>query len=412
MEPTPPTDPPSRRRRALRALGRSALLLLGLLGLVVAVGLIMAWEAMGTAPSGARAERAAASPNSRDGVFVNTQPLWNDLGGMFTADMSEHGDPAAPLPVREDTAAQLATPPGPLRVTWLGHSTTLIEISGKRLLTDPIFGQRTSPLPGLIGPQRWYEPPLPLDALQGVDAVLISHDHYDHLDHPTILAMSTWETTFITPLGVGAHLEYWGVEPSRIVELDWWQEHNLGDLRIVATPARHASGRHLLDQDRTQWAGYAILGAERRVMFSGDTGLFDDMATIGEKYGPFDLVMIEVGAYHQAWPDWHIGPEQAIVGHRMMRGKLFMPIHWGLFNLAPHAWTEPIERLWVAAEAADAPFVTPRPGQVIDVDAPPPPERWWPDVPWQTAEESPIIATRDGDPANRYPEPLSRLKAE
>lgn len=403
-ENSPETAPTPVRRPVWRRIGRVMLALGALLAVAIAVGVAVAWQAMGTAPEGERATRMQASPHSSAGVFVNGQPLFNDMAGGMTAmfDGSDFASPTDPLPVHDDTAARLATPPGRLRITWLGHSTTLIEIAGKRVLTDPIFGDSPFPIPAL-GPQRWYAPPLPLDALKGVDAVLISHDHYDHLDHPTIVAMREWDTTFVTALGVGAHLEYWGIDPTRIVELDWWQETAFGDLRVVATPARHASGRHLFDQNRTQWAGYALVGPDARVMFSGDTGLFDDMTTIGERYGPFDAVMIEVGAYHATWPDWHIGPEQAIRGHRMLKGDLFIPIHWGLFDLALHGWTEPMERTWAAAEKAGVRFVAPRPGAVIDVDAPPTPARWWPDVPWQTAAEAPIVSTRNGDPSDRYP---------
>ncbi|MEL6179293.1 MAG: MBL fold metallo-hydrolase [Myxococcota bacterium] len=386
-----------------RLVGRMVLGVSIVTTLIVVAGIALAWEAMGTAPTGERATRMADSKQFNDGIFTNPQPLWNDIWTALSAGSeSDVTEPSTPLPVRQDTAEQLAQPPGSLRVTWLGHSTTLIELAGKRVLTDPIFGPRTSPLPSLAGPQRWYAPPLALDALGRVDAVLISHDHYDHLDHPTMVQMRDWDTLFITPLGVGAHLEYWGIDPAKIIEMDWWDTHTLGSLRIVATPARHASGRHLFDMGRTLWASYALIGPERRVMFSGDTGLFDAMATIGERYGPFDLVMIEVGAYHRAWPDWHIGPEQAIRGHQMMQGKLFMPIHWGLFNLAMHGWTEPIERVWVAAHAAQVPLLTPRPGEVISIDNPPPAQRWWPDVPWKTAAEDPIISTRNGDPNVRY----------
>lgn len=385
---------------------RIAAAVVAILGIATAIGVAVAWEAMGTGPTGVRAERMAASGQWREGVFVNPQPLWNDVIGMIPAwtEMSPHAEAEGPLPVATDTAARLAEAPGPLRVTWLGHSTTLIEIGGRRVLTDPIFGSSPFPIPAL-GPQRWYDPPIPLEALDDVDVVLISHDHYDHLDFPTIARMKEWKATFITPLGVGAHLEYWGIPADQVFELDWWQDMQFGDLRVVATPARHASGRQVLDQNRTLWAGYALISPERRVMFSGDTGLFDDMATIGERYGPFDLVMIEVGAYHRAWPDWHIGPEQALVGHAMMRGKRFMPIHWGLFNLALHSWTEPAERLWVAAERKNVPLLTPRPGEVIDVDNPPPPTRWWPDLPWETAEQHPVIATKNGDASDRYPVP-------
>ena len=396
---------PIRRKPRLRRGGYVLGALAATLCLLILVGVALAWRAMGQAPAGPRAARMQASPHFADGSCVNRQSLYNDTWGMLRdLDVSDHAEPDSPLPVQTDTAERLRERPGPLRLTWLGHSTTLIELAGQRVLTDPIFGPSPFPIPSL-GPQRWYEPPLPLESLRDVDVVLISHDHYDHLDHPTIERMRGWDATFVTPLGVGAHLEYWGIDPARIVELDWWQDYRRGELTIVCTPARHASGRHLFDQMRTQWAGYALIGPERRVMFSGDTGLFDEMAVIGERYGPFDLVMIEVGAYHQAWPDWHIGPEQALVAYQMLRGKLFVPIHWGLFNLAMHGWTEPLERVWAAAIERSVRFATPRPGEVIDVDHPPAPVRWWPELPWKTAEEFPIVSTLGGDPERRYPDP-------
>ncbi|MEM9196032.1 MAG: MBL fold metallo-hydrolase, partial [Myxococcota bacterium] len=220
-----------------------------------------------------------------------------------------------------------------------------------------------------------------------------SHDHYDHLDHETIVAIREWDTTFIAPLGVGAHLEYWGVPSDHIVELDWWDRRSFGGVELVATPARHASGRHLFDQFRTLWAGYALVGAERRVFFSGDTGLFPGMEEIGERLGPFDITMLEVGAYGQAWPDWHLGPEQAVRAHQMLRGELLLPVHWGLFNLAYHAWTEPIERVLVEARQQDVRVASPRPGVSIEPgDATI--DRWWPEVPWRTAEEYPIVASQ------------------
>jgi hypothetical protein len=254
------------------------LALLGVLLVASLVGVLVAWRAMGKGPSGARAARMQASPNFTDGECVNKQPLYNDMwGAIFAGGISEHAVPTSPLPVRTDTAQRLKEPAGPLRVTWLGHSTTLIELARKRVLTDPVFGKSPFPIPSL-GPQRWYEPPLPLEALRHVDVVLLSHDHYDHLDFPTIERMVDWDVQFVTALGVGAHLEYWGIDPKRIVELDWWEKTQVGDLTIVCTPARHASGRQLFDQMRTQWAGYALIGPERRVMFSGDTGLFDEMS--------------------------------------------------------------------------------------------------------------------------------------
>jgi L-ascorbate metabolism protein UlaG (beta-lactamase superfamily) len=259
------------------------------------------------------------------------------------------------------------------------------------VLTDPVWGERTSPLTWL-GPRRWYAPPVALADLPVPDAVLISHDHYDHLDEPTITALRGWATTFVVPLGVGAHLEYWGVPGARIVELDWWEEHRVGDLRLVATPARHASGRAVYDGNETLWAGYALVGPAHRVYFSGDTGLFPAMAEIGARLGPFDVTLVESGAYDPAWPDWHLGPEQAVRAHTMVRGELLVPIHWGLFDLAYHGWTEPVERVVVEAVRRRVRVAVPRPGQSIEADASL--ERWWPAVPWRTAAERPVIATQ------------------
>ncbi len=406
MVPPMTSSKQTKPRRVVRTLFRVGLWVaaLGCAAAVVLVGL--SWEAMGRGAAGERQARMERSPQYRGGTFHNAQPLWNDLAGSVSTFMnaSPVTTPKAPLPVRKDTAATLATAPGKLRITWLGHSTTLIEIGGKRVLTDPVFGKYTSPIAG-VGAERWYPPPVPLDAFEGVDAVLLSHDHYDHLDHPTIRRMVDWKVPFIAPLGVGAHLESWGISPERITELDWWEETKVGALRVVATPARHASGRHLLDQNHTLWASYALLADEARVFYSGDTGLFDDLSTIGERFGPFDIVMVEVGAYDAAWPDWHIGPEQAIKAHQMLRGRLFLPIHWGLFNLATHGWTEPVERVAVAAKKAGIQWAAPRPGGSVLPGAESPPKRWWPERPWRSAEESPIVSTRRGDAADRYPVP-------
>ncbi|MEM6293608.1 MAG: MBL fold metallo-hydrolase [Myxococcota bacterium] len=351
-----------------------------------------------------RAERAAlrASPQFEGRTFHNPEPMfvdfWGALGGSSRGVVST---PEAPLPVVSRTADSFGQPPpSGLRVTWLGHSSILVEIGGKRVLTDPHFGPRSSPFRG-VGPKRWYPSPLPLEDVPAIDAVLISHDHYDHLDHTTIRLIAGWQTRFIVPLGVGGHLQRWGVPEERIVEVDWWDEVEIDALRIACVPARHASGRRLVTRDRTLWAGYALLTDEHRVYFSGDTGLFPGLETIGERYGPFDLTMIEVGAYDEAWPDWHLGPEQAVLAHLMVRGRALLPVHWGLFKLAPHAWTEPIERVLVKSSDLGVPVATPRPGESLELASVSETKRWWPDVPWQRASEHPIRATKNGDEDER-----------
>jgi L-ascorbate metabolism protein UlaG (beta-lactamase superfamily) len=200
---------------------------------------------------------------------------------------------------------------------------------------------------------------------------------------------------FVVPLGVGAHLESWGVSAKQIVELDWWAETAVGALTLTATPARHFSGRSMVmaDRDATLWAGWAIRGPEHRVYYSGDTAMFPDFAEIGRRLGPFDASLIEVGAYDALWADVHLGPEQAIDAHRLVRGGVLIPVHWGTFDLALHPWTEPVERLLVAASRTRAQVAIPRPGQTVVPAAKFPVARWWPRVPWRTAEIAPVVST-------------------
>ena len=389
--------PPHRvpRSRLRRLAGQTARLFFALIALLALVVTAQGWTAFGKAATGARLLRMHRSPNYRDGKFVNPQPLINDYWGMLGAlfHASDHVNPSEPVAVAKLTPQDLSTlPPSGLRVTWFGHSSMLIEIDGKRLLTDPMWSERASPV-GWAGPKRWYPPPIALEDLPKLDAVLISHDHYDHLDYQSVVRLNALGAKFIVPLGIGAHLEYWGVPTARIVELDWWERTELGRLGIVCTPARHATGRFLFDNDSKLWGGFALLGERHRAYYSGDTGLFPALRQIGEKLGPFDITMIETGQYHRTWPDWHSGPEQAVRAHQLVRGRVMLPVHWALLGLAMHGWTEPVERSLVAAHAGQVRLATPRPGQPFEPEIASPSERWWPDVPWETAAQHPIIST-------------------
>ncbi|MFL5353091.1 MBL fold metallo-hydrolase [Archangium sp.] len=367
-----------------------------LLALALTLVLAQARAAFGHRAEGARRERMEHSPQWQDSHFENPQPLYNDIWGSFTGmfDASPDVSPSEPVPTVPGDHRRWETPPATgLRVTWLGHSSSLIELDGFRVLTDPVWSERASPLTW-IGPRRWYAPPIALEELPKVDAVVISHDHYDHLDYRTLLAMKDWDTTFVVPLGVGAHLASWGIPEAHIAELDWWERTRVGGLELVATPARHASGRTGLDKDATLWAGYALLGPRHRAYYSGDTGLFPAMKDIGARLGPFDVTLIEVGQYNRAWPDWHIGPEQAVLAHQWVRGRVLLPVHWGLFTLAPHGWTEPIERVLAAAAQSGQPVLVPKPGQSVEPEAPPALERWWPQLPWKTGAQDPIVSTK------------------
>ena len=368
---------------------------LGIL-LVVALGLTLAdaWQGLGHRAGGERRARMERSPQWKDGAFENPEPIVNLFGPMLSGvfSVSPDADPHEPVAAQQVDPALFSThPQSGLRLTWFGHSSTLIELDGVRILTDPVWSDRVSPLTW-AGPRRYSPPLIKLDQLPHIDAVLISHDHYDHLDHRTLIAMKNWNTKFVVPLGVGAHLEYWGIAPEKIVEVDWWDRISLGAIEIVSTPVRHASGRQIFDKDATLWSGYALLGPAHRVYFSGDTGLFTALADIGAKLGPFDATMLEVGQYHRSWPDWHMGPEQAVTAHQLLRGKLFVPLHWGLFTLAYHAWTEPIERCVTASSSHEVHVVTPRPGQSFEPDVPDAFGRWWPKVPFETAEQHAIVS--------------------
>jgi L-ascorbate metabolism protein UlaG (beta-lactamase superfamily) len=364
----------------------------------LAAGLAEAWNGLGRRPDAARRQRMARSPQWRDGRFHNPQPIWSNYAKAIAAGLrsSPHARPAQSVPVARVNPALFQTAPSSgLRITWLGHSTSLIEIDGYRVLTDPVWSNRASPA-GWIGIPRWYEPLIALADLPPIDAVLISHDHYDHLDHRTIRALNARPVTFIVPLGVGAHLEYWGVPAYRIIELDWWENVRVGELEVTSTPARHASARGLFDKDLTLWSGYALRGTQHRVYFSGDTGMQDAFSEIGARLGPFDATLIETGEYNAAWPDWHIGPEQAIDAHRLVRGNVMIPIHWGLFSLAPHTWTEPVERAVAAAARAGVTLATPRPGESVEPTQETATGRWWPELPWSPADQTPIVSSRDG----------------
>ena len=383
---------PRRRRRWPRVLGGIAVLLI----LAITLFMISMWSALGTKPSGERLARIERSPQYGDGRFVNALPTIHSGMSLsvvrdFLAGGSDYRRPEAPLPVARRTAADFAGAAPDLRVTWLGHSTLLVEIEGARVLVDPVWSDYAAPT-SLFGVKRFYAPPLALADLPPLDAVVISHDHYDHLDAPTIKALAERVPQFVVPLGVGAHLEYWGVDPGRITELDWWEQAEAGGVDLVSTPARHFSGRFLNDRDATLWSGWAFVGRERRVFYSGDTALTPEFEEIGERLGPFDLALIESGAYNAAWADVHLGPEQAVEAHQMVRGGLLVPVHWGLFDLALHGWTEPAERIRVAAERAGVPVAFPRPGESVTLDAYPS-ETWWPPLPWETAEEAPVVSS-------------------
>ncbi|TDC85180.1 Zn-dependent hydrolase [Micromonospora sp. KC606] len=354
-----------------------------LAGLAAVAGLAFAARdvpaQLGGRLTGARAERAARSPQFRDGTFHNQAPIQSMITGEPGRNLlwelafgKQRRRPSAPVPLLRPAAGADRD----LAVVWYGHASALVELEGHRVLIDPVWSDRCSPSAS-FGPRRLHEPPVRLDEVPPVDAILISHDHYDHLDMATVQELTRRQSApFLVPLGVGAHLDRWGVPADRIVELDWSERHRVGGLEITATAAQHFSGRGLR-RDGTLWSSWVVAGAHRRVFYTGDSGYFDGYAEIGAVHGPFDVTLMQIGAYDRAWAGIHMFPEEAVAAHLDLRGELLLPVHWATFNLALHDWAEPVERLWAEAKARDVRIAVPRPGERVVADDPPAVDGWW-----------------------------------
>ena len=341
--------------------------------------------ALGAGPGAIRAVAAGSgSPNYRDGVFHNLEQSSavrldaeeNRLVFFEMLSGNSESRPQKPIPLAEAPPRAAAAP---LAVTWLGHATALLEIDGYRLLTDPVWSDRCSPSKA-VGPQRLHPPPLELEALPALDAVVISHDHYDHLDMDTVRMLARAQrAVFVAPLGVGAHLRDWGIPASRVVELDWGSSYTIDDLTLTCTPARHFSGR-FMSRNNTLWSSWVVTGPQHRAFFGGDTGYTASFADVGSQHGPFDVTLLPIGAYNKSWPDIHMDPEEAVRAHRDLNaaaaGGVLVPIHWATFRLAPHPWAEPADRLVDAAAALSVDIVVPKPGGRV-VPGSSTVEPWW-----------------------------------
>lgn len=313
------------------------------------------------------------APRPVDGIGKTLRIMWNLL-------LNKPRDtvPAGALPVDVLTREQLDAAPD-RSLYRLGHSTVLLKLRGGFWLTDPVFAERASPFRRL-GPKRFHAPPIALADLPPLAGVILSHDHYDHLDRDTVLALDATTERFLTPLGVGDRLIEWGIAATKVRQLDWWQSADVGGLVLTATPAQHFSGRSLLDGNSTLWASWVIEDRDLRVFFSGDSGYFDGFRTIGERLGPFDVTLIETGAYDPQWPYVHMQPEETVQAHVDLRGRWLVPIHNGTFDLAMHRWQEPFERITGLTAARGVALATPRMGERLNMAAPNRGERWWRNV--------------------------------
>jgi L-ascorbate metabolism protein UlaG (beta-lactamase superfamily) len=324
-----------------------------------------------------------SSPQSLDGRFHNQRPA--GLGDMPESILRVWWDvffnkpkgtvPTAPVPIHRLSRAELDAAPD-RSLYRLGHSTLLMKLRGQWWLTDPVFSERASPLP-FAGPKRFHALPITIEELPPIRGVILSHDHYDHLDHAAIRALDGKVDLFLAPLGVGDRLADWGIARDKIQQFDWWQGTEVDGLRLTATPAQHFSGRGLADGNRTLWASWVIEDDGLRLFFSGDTGYFDGFAEIGRRFGPFDLTLMEAGAYNEQWPYVHLHPQQTVQAHQDLRGRWLLPIHNGTFDLAMHIWEDPFDQVLQFAAERAVQVATPMMGERVDMSAPQQGSRWW-----------------------------------
>jgi L-ascorbate metabolism protein UlaG (beta-lactamase superfamily) len=362
--------------------GAAGLAIVGLVGFV-----IMQQAPFGKNPDAARLERMKKSSHYVDGAFQNSSPTAvmaegaSYLGATIDYFAKSGTEPPAALPsVKRDLQA---SPPAKPSMTWFGHSTLLLQINGKNILIDPVFSERASPVQWAGSKSYAGTMVYVLTDLPPIDAVVITHDHYDHLDYSTIVQivqLAPRVGKFYVPLGVGAHLASWGVAESSITELDWWDAANIApDMKLIATPARHFSGRGLTT-NKTLWAAFALLTPEHRIYIGGDSGYDTHFKEIGDKYGPFDIAFLEAGQYNKNWPQIHMMPEETVQASLDLKAKVLLPIHWGRFTLGLHPWDEPIRRIARSAEARQVRISTPMIGEQVIIDSVLPNKQWWQDV--------------------------------
>jgi len=355
--------------------------------LTIPVGLKL--PVFGGHPSAEDRERFASSIafNQSKGIFENRRP---ELLEQMRSDslsfellkewfsMRDAAEPADKLPEQMPDLAEFVEPAEKTKLIWLGHSTFLLNIDGVIVLVDPVFSDYASPLS--FAAQRFQASVLSLDDLPQIDVILISHDHYDHLDQDSIEYFTQSKTQFVAPLGVGTHLKRWGIRAERIVEKDWWESHRVNTVEFTAAPAQHFSGRDGINNDETLWASWVITSSQSRLFYSGDSGYDIHFKEIGERYGPFDLSIMENGQYAEAWASVHMFPKETLQAHVDVRAEYLMPVHWGMYELAFHTWYEPVDTLARLAQEKGIELVTPIFGQLVVLDNSVETERWWEDL--------------------------------
>ena len=352
---------------------------------LIIIGIIlMCSPSYGKNPKLTPQERMENSPQYESGKFHNAKRNLYDVGAAWRAAFkymlfSKRVDPVPqePPPIRLLTGTDFYIQDDQaLRFVRLGHSTIMLQIGEKVWLIDPIFSKRASPFQ-FVGPKRFHPVPIKVEDLPDIEGVLISHNHFDHLDHDTILQLKDRVKNIFVPLGLGETLVSWGIHLEKITELDWWETIQIGNVELISTPAQHFSGRGLFNTGKTLWTSWVIRTPQHSVYFSGDSGYFKGFKEIGEKYGPFDLTFLECGAYHKSWRTMHMMPEDNLKAFKDLKGKVLVPIHNGTFDLSSHPWYDPMKQIMNLAPKAQVQFVIPLMGQIVDGNSIPDTVAWW-----------------------------------
>lgn len=346
------------------------------LALVVLGLYLAARQSMGEAPDASALKRFQQSPNFSQARnrFINiNQELvdkkqaegipFSKLKSFFLE--SHKRSPQKPLPEVTPDFSDFLSGDSPFKVIWFGHSSLLLNMEGKLVLIDPVFGA-AAPLAFLKS--RFQHPVVTAKDLPDIDYLLISHDHYDHLEMDTIKFYADKPVTFIVPLGVSSYLKGWGVDSDKIIELDWWQQAELAGIVFTATPSQHFSGRRFGQGHQTLWASWVIQSMHHNVFFSGDTGFHKEFKSIGEKLGPFDVAFIENGQYNASWEAIHLMPEMGVEAFNLLNAKKLFPIHWGMFDLSLHRWNDPILTMSQLAHENGISLITPKIGETVDLN--------------------------------------------
>jgi len=354
--------------------------------LIVGVSFLYISPQFGGKASKEQIEAYGKTGHFENGIFLNDEPMEMEINcHSVTQMLKETMEPDPNVSPKVDIKVQKISRESiqqkldsVVRITWFGHSTLLIEMDSKKLLIDPIFSQYAAPHP-LLGRKRYNsQMPITIEELPQINAVFISHDHYDHLDYESIKKLKAKVNHFFVPLGVANHLKYWGIDEKRITEMDWWQELSWENMEIAFTPSRHMSGRGLGDQSTTLWGSWVFKGNHKNIFYSGDGGYGKHFAEIGNKYGPFDMGIMECGQYNKLWADVHLMPEQTIQASIDVKAKRIIPVHWGAYTLATHSWTDPIERVTTEAIKMNIPIATPKIGEPIYLkDSTKVFDNWW-----------------------------------